>query len=225
MELLTKYEPDVERVERFSYSARFAHWGHTVTFLTCLFTGLLLFLDSRLIDGAPGLYVAATWLHRIGAIGFTVIPIACLIANWQGFKEWWADVFSFGKNDIGFQMVFPLEFFGFKVNIPPQTKFNGGEKMNSVVTTGSCILIAISGYIMWFPGLFGPTLVNLAYPTHDIFVIIATTMVCMHGYLGSLHPGSGESFWGMWKGTVKAEWAEHHHKAWYEKMVAKKSEA
>lgn len=90
--------------------------------------------------------------------------------------------------------------------------------MNSVVTTTSCILVAISGYIMWFPSIFPSTLVRLAYPTHDIFMIIATMMVCMHGYLGSLHPGSGESFWGMVKGTVKADWAEHHHKAWYDRQ-------
>ena len=32
-----------ERVLRFSASARFAHWGHTVTFLFLLFTGLALF--------------------------------------------------------------------------------------------------------------------------------------------------------------------------------------
>ena len=113
--------------------------------------------------------------------------------------DWWKDVFSFGLNDIKFLLTFPLEFMGFHVNIPPQTKFNGGEKMNSVVTTTSCILVAISGYIMWFPSIFPSTLVRLAYPTHDIFMIIATMMVCMHGYLGSLHPGSGESFWGMVK--------------------------
>ena len=93
--------------------------------------------------------------------------------------------------------------------------------MNSVVTTSSCIMVAISGYIMWFPSIFPTTLVRLAYPTHDIFMILATMMVCMHAYLGSFHPGSGESFWGMVKGTVKSEWAEHHHKVWYDKQTGK----
>jgi len=222
MQLLTRYEPGAPRIERFSLSARVAHWGHTVTFLLCLFTGLILFVDSHwdFLAAIFGGYHAAGYIHRIMAVGFTVIPIVCMIANWQGFKEWWADVFNFNKNSMGFLLVFPLEFLGFHVNIPPQTKFNGGEKMNSVVTVGSCIMLALSGYIMWFPTIFPAGLVRLAYPTHDLFMIIATMMVCMHGYLGSLHPSSGESFWGMWKGTVREDWAEHHHKAWYVKIKA-----
>ncbi len=221
MELLTKYEPDVERIERFSFNARFAHWGHTVTFILLFLTGMVLFMDSRwgFLAAIFGGYRGAGLVHRVMAVGYTIIPIVCVIANWKGFVDWWKDVFNFGKNDIVFLMKFPFEFLGFKVEIPPQTKFNGGEKMNSVVTTGSCILVALSGYIMWFPQIFPTTLVRLAYPTHDIFMILATTMVCMHGFLGSLHPGSGESFWGMWKGTVKSEWAEHHHKAWYDKQT------
>lgn len=223
---MTKYDPNVPRIERFSLSARVAHWGHTVTFLLLLFTGLVLFVDSRwdFLAAIFGGYRGAGLVHRIMAVFYTIIPIVCLIANPKGFVEWWKDVFSFGKNDIIFQMNFPLEFFGFQVKNPPQTQFNGGEKMNSVVTTGSCILLAISGYIMWFPQIFPAGLVRLAYPTHDIFMIIATTMVCMHGYLGSLHVGSGESFWGMWKGTVRADWAEHHHKAWYDKVMASKAQ-
>ncbi|MGE5398660.1 MAG: formate dehydrogenase subunit gamma [Chitinophagales bacterium] len=223
MEFLQKYDPNVKRVERFSYSARFAHWGHTVTFLLLLFTGMLLFMDSRWDFSAIFFgYRGAGLVHRIMAVGYTIIPIVCLIANFKGFVEWWKDVFGFGMNDIKFQMVFPFEFLGFKVHFPGQTKFNGGEKMNSVITTGSCVMIALSGYIMWFPQIFPAGLVRLAFPTHDIFVVMATMMVCMHGYLGSFHPGSGESLWGMIKGTVRADWAEHHHKAWYDSVTAEK---
>ncbi len=218
MEMITKYEPDVERVERFSFSARFVHWGHTVTFLLLLLTGLVLFMDSRwgVLAAIFGGYNGAGLIHRIMAVGFTIIPLVGLAMNPRGFVEWWKDVFNFRMDDFKFLTKFPFEFLGFHVEIPPQTKFNGGEKMNSCVITGSCLLVALSGYIMWFPSIFPVGLVRLAYPTHDIFMILATTMVCMHGYLGSFHPGSGESFWGMWKGTVKSEWAAHHHKLWYE---------
>jgi len=208
-----------ERVVRFSGSARFAHWGHTVTFIVLLISGLALFSPSlKSLAAIFGGYVNAGVVHRWMAVFFTVIPLACLAANPKGFKEWWKDVFSFGKNDIGFLMVFPLEFFGFKAKIPPQTKFNGGEKMNSVVTTTSCVFLAISGYIMWFKASFPLWMVQWSYPIHDICMILATCMVFMHAYLGSFHPGSGESFWGMWKGTVRSDWAEHHHKQWYDKV-------
>lgn len=212
-----------ERVLRFSASARIAHWGHTVTFLVLLFTGLALFSPSlSFLAPVFGGYSTAGKIHRIMAVFYTAIPLVCLIANPKGFIEWWKDVFNFTKDDLKFVMIFPLEFFGFPVEIPPQSKFNGGEKMNSVVTTTSCVLLAISGYIMWFPQAFPVWLVRAAYPTHDICMILATTMVCMHAYLGSLHPGSRESLQGMLRGTVRADWAAHHHAKWYQKVTGGK---
>jgi formate dehydrogenase subunit gamma len=209
-----------ERVERFKMSARVAHWGHTVTFLVLLVTGLTLYSNwfaflIPVFGGREG----AQLLHRIFAIGYTVIPIACLIANPGGFIRWMKDLIRWSWNDIKFLMGFPLEFFGFRVKIPPQGQFNGGEKMNSIVTGTSCVLLAISGYMLWFPQYFPVGLVRAAYPMHDICMILATTMVCMHAYLGSFHPGSGESFWGMWKGTVRVDWAAHHHASWFREIT------
>lgn len=212
-----------ERVLWFSASARFVHWGHTVTFLVLLFTGLAIFSPSlEFLAPLFGGFNNAGLIHRIMAVFYTMIPLICLIINPKGFIEWWKDVFNFTINDMKYLMVFPLEFFGFPVKIPPQTRFNGGEKINSVVTTTSCVFLAISGYIMWFPGYFSLWLVRAAYPIHDICMIVATCMVCLHAYLGSLHPGSSESLQGMLGGTVQSDWAAHHHAQWYEEVTSKK---
>ncbi|HBK53913.1 MAG TPA: formate dehydrogenase, partial [Syntrophomonas wolfei] len=32
------------------------------------------------------------------------------------------------------------------------------------------------------------------------------------------------SFWGMWKGTVRADWAQHHHAIWYEEAYGDKDQ-
>lgn len=218
MSLIPEYRDDVERVERFNWLARFSHWGHTVTYLICLFTGLLIFLHM-------GGSTVTAWIHRISAVGLTIVLLFGMVFGINGLIAWIKDLLRFGKNDIGFLTVFPLEFLGFHVNIPPQTRFNGGEKMNSIVTPTAVIFLALSGYIMWFPSIFPGGLVRASYWIHDLSMIIGTCMVCMHGYLGSFHPGSGESFWGMWKGTVRADWAKHHHAIWYEETYGKKTDA
>lgn len=223
MQLLTEYREDVERVERFNFVSRLTHWGHTVTFLLCLFTGLVLFLDGvDWLAAVFGGYRGAGLVHRISAVFMTLFIIIFVIFNFKVLINWIKDILRFGKNDIIFVMKFPLEFLGFHVKMPPQTKFNGGEKGNSMLTPTCVILLVISGYIMWFPSVFAPGLVRLAYPIHDIAMVLSTFMVCMHGYLGSFHPGSGESFWGMWKGTVRADWAKHHHAIWYEETYGEK---
>ncbi len=224
MQWIPEYKGDVPRVERFNFLSRFTHWGHTVTFLLCLFTGLALFLDSAdWLAAIFGGFHGAGLVHRIAAVAMTIVVAIFVVGNFKVLIAWIKDILRFGLNDIIFIMKFPFEFLGFKVKIPPQTKFNGGEKGNSMLTPTAVIFLILSGYIMWFPAIFPAGLVRLAYPIHDISMVLATFMVCMHGYLGSFHPGSGESFWGMWKGTVREDWAEHHHKTWYDETYGDKA--
>jgi formate dehydrogenase subunit gamma len=226
MQWIPEYREDVERVERFNTVARITHWGHTVTFLLCLFTGLALFLGGvDWLAAIFGGYRGAVLVHRIAAVGMTIMLAFGVVFGFNGVIAWIKDLLRFGMNDIKFIALFPFEFLGFKVKIPPQTRFNGGEKGNSMVTPTMVILLVLSGYIMWFPSIFWPGLVRFAYPVHDLAMIFSTVMVCMHGYLGSFHPGSGESFWGMWKGTVRADWAKHHHAIWYDETFGDKPKA
>lgn len=224
MQWIPEYQGEVKRVERFNFVARMTHWGHTVTFLLCLFTGLILFCDGLdFMSNVFGGYYIAGLIHRIAAVIMTLLILVFIVFDFKGIKSWVKDLLRFGKNDIIFVMKFPFDFLGFEVKMPPQTRFNGGEKGNSILTPTCVILLVLSGYIMWFPFLFGAGLVRVAYPTHDIAMILSTFMVCMHGYLGSFHPGSGESFWGMWKGTVREDWAMHHHPIWYEETYSEKA--
>jgi formate dehydrogenase subunit gamma len=226
MRWIPEYQPDVERVERFNAVARITHWGHTVTFLLCLFTGLILFLGGvDWLAAIFGGYRGAGLVHRIAAVGMTLMLVFGLLFGFKGYIAWIKDIFRFGMNDIKFISIFPLDFFGLKMKFPPQTRFNGGEKMNSVVLMTMVSLLVLSGYIMWFPAIFPAGLVRFSYPVHDLAMIFSTLMVCMHGFLGSFHLGSGESFWGMWKGTVRADWAKHHHAIWYEETYGDKAKS
>ncbi|MEA1961460.1 MAG: cytochrome b/b6 domain-containing protein [Bacillota bacterium] len=226
MQWIPEYQEDVKRVERFNPVARITHWGHTVTFLLCLFTGLVLFLDGvNWLAAIFGGYAGAGLVHRIAAVALTLLLILFVLFDFKGIISWIKDLLRFGKNDIIFVMKFPFDFLGFDVKMPPQTRFNGGEKGNSMLTPSCVILLVLSGYIMWFPAIFAPGIVRVAYPIHDIAMVLATFMVCMHGYLGSFHPGSGESFWGMWKGTVREDWAKHHHPIWFEETYGDKESA
>ena len=225
MQLIPEYRADVKRVERFNFVARMTHWGHTVTFILCLLTGLVLFLNSSAnwLATIFGGYNGAGLVHRIAAVTLTIFLAIFVVFDFKGIIDWVKDLLRFGKNDIIFVMKFPFEFLGFEVKMPPQTRFNGGEKGNSMLTPTCVILLVLSGYIMWFPSIFPAGLVRVSYPIHDIAMVLATFMVCMHGYLGSFHPGSGESFWGMWKGTVRDDWAQHHHPIWYEETYGDKA--
>jgi formate dehydrogenase subunit gamma len=64
MQWIPEYKDDVPRVERFNFLSRFTHWGHTVTFLLCLFTGLALFLNN--VDWLALADINKRWVPRRG---------------------------------------------------------------------------------------------------------------------------------------------------------------
>jgi formate dehydrogenase subunit gamma len=119
MQWLTEYKPDVERVERFNFVARLTHWGHTVTFLLCLFTGLVLFLHGvDWLAAIFGGYGGAGLVHRIAAVLLTIFLAVFVVFDFKGIINWIKDILRFGMNDIKFVMKFPLEFFGFRSRCP-----------------------------------------------------------------------------------------------------------
>lgn len=212
-----------ERILKCSGGARFVHWSHTICWFVMLFSGLVLFSGwfkwlAPVFGGADG----ADFIHKLFAVFFIAIPLIGLFMKPRSFVEWMKMAFRWGKDEFVFMLKFPLDFLGFKVSMPPQEKINAGQKINSILFPLLGFLIALSGAIMWFAGKFPVWLVQLAYIVHDCCWIIGTAQVCFHAYLGSLHPGSGESFWAMFgDGKVRASWAKHHHTKWYEEVMGK----
>lgn len=208
---------DEKRIEKCTIEARIVHWSHTICWFLMLFTGLVLFSGwfswlAPVFGGAAG----ADVVHKLLAIFFISVPLIGLMMKPRSFVNWMKLATRWGKDEIVFMMKFPLDFIGFKVDMPPQDSINAGQKMNSFLFPTVGFFIALSGMIMWFAGNFPVWLVQTAYIVHDACWIIGTAQVCFHAYLGSLHPGSGESFWAMFgDGKVRASWAKHHHAKWY----------
>lgn len=209
-----------KRVLKYGPGPRFVHWTHTISFILLLLTGLVQYTTwfswlAPVFGGVSG----ANLIHRIMAIIFVGVPLIGLILRPGSFINWMKEALTWTKDDVKFMLLFPFEFIGLPVGLPPQGRINAGQKFNSLLFPTMCALIAISGFIMWFAGSFPAGLVRLAYLVHDVAWIITAAQVINHAYLGSLHPNSGESFSAMFgDGTVRAAWARHHHKKWYDEV-------
>lgn len=212
-----------KRILKCSVGARIIHWSHTICWFVLLLTGLVMFSGwfdwlKPVFGGTNG----ANLIHRIFALVFVAVPLIGLIVKPRSFIGWMKEAASWGKDEIKFMMLFPLDFIGIKVYMPPQGRINAGQKFNSFFFPIIGFFIALSGFVMWFAESFPLWMVRLAYPVHDLCWILGTMQLCFHAYLGSLHPGSGESFWAMFgDGKVRASWAKHHHTKWYEQVCGK----
>lgn len=206
-------------VYRFSKGERFVHWCHGVSFLLLLFTGLgvLTFALQPLSNIFGGIQVSRD-IHRVVAVIFTIGMIIGFVGKGEGARQmrrWFKDVINFRKDDFAHAKNFPIEFFGGHKPFPPQGKFNGGEKLNSMITILGTLCIVTSGYIMWFANSLPQFLVQWAYPIHSACALFMAALLIAHIYLGVLHPDSNQALKGIFTGWVPAKFAYEHYEKWY----------
>lgn len=215
------------KVLRFTAGERFSHWVHAISFFLLLITGLgMLYLAVRPVLGIFGGVEAARYLHRIVAVIFVVVVAAMFfIGNPKHHRHWVRSVFRFTKADLGHVIAFPKEFFGGHGKYPAQGKYNGGEKINSLITMFGSVFITLSGIVKWFPQVFPDIVVQWATPVHTGSMFLMSIALLGHTYLSFLHPEARIALPGMFTGYVREEFAKSHHAEWYEEVKNQEKES
>lgn len=207
-------------VKRFSKFIIVAHWTNAICFFMLLFTGLPLYLGTSFnfianIFGGPE---NAQIIHRVFAIIFLIPTPFMILMDGNGFRQWTSTVTKWGKRDIQYFAAFPLEMIGKANNMPKQDFFNGGQKLNSLLTICGATIMVCSGMIMWFKEYFPTALVQWMYPLHDTGMAVMVAVIIGHIYLSVGHPASRPAFMGMTKGVVPESYAKAHHGKWYDEL-------
>jgi len=155
-------------------------------------------------------------VHRLAAILFIGEPVIYGVLQprrlWMHFKE-----FSFDRDDIGWMKnAFGYYVLGRHGVMPPQGRFNTGEKMNGVAMILGWILFVVSGLVLWFgKGIVPTDLFRLMVLAHDLTMIAAVCMFIVHLYLAVAHPLMWAGLVSMRFGVVSASYAAEHHAKWY----------
>jgi formate dehydrogenase subunit gamma len=204
-------------VPRYDGVERFLHWLYVPLFFVMVFTGLVLLLPAfqPLAQGDAGHFIRL--VHRIFAIPLIAVPILYVILRPRRMLQTLGDILGVGKSDVGwFKAAIPYYLAGRHGVMPPQGRFNTGEKMNAVVSVGALIVLAITGVIMWVgKGSVSPGVFQAAVIIHDLAMAATVTMFIVHLYLAMAHPLMWQSLTGIRFGSVSESYAREHHSAWY----------
>jgi formate dehydrogenase subunit gamma len=192
-----------ERVYRFVTAERIAHWAHALSFLVLLGTGLALvirgvaaFLGSDIMHGF-GL------THRIVAVVFTGVAVPVLIIGARrSAGEWVRGSFRFDRDDVRFLAGFPKDFFGAKVALPDQGRFNAGEKINSILQILGWFVMVTTGWLLVWKDALPRDLARWTLAIHSFTALFLGAVVLGHIYLASIHPHARPGFAGMTSGWV-----------------------
>jgi formate dehydrogenase subunit gamma len=205
-------------IERFAPMDRYAHWLLAITWVTLAITGLILSLGKSVLLPLIG-YTLFSWLATLAKnVHNFVGPVLIFAVPWMIARY-------IRHNGIGAE---DLKWFTrildyFKGHEYPSGKFNGGEKVVFwlVLVLASTVLI-VTGLILLFPN-FDQTRSTMQVTNiiHMVAAYLSIALACVHIYLGTL--GMSGAYEAMRDGYVDATWAEHHHKTWYDDVVAGKA--
>ncbi|MCL4489475.1 MAG: cytochrome b/b6 domain-containing protein [Chloroflexi bacterium] len=213
-------------VVRFTAAERAAHWVHFVAFSVLLVTGMFIYLPwlHAFAGGAAG--EASRLIHRGAAVLFIAAPLVYLVFSPREFLYSLKESFTWGADDVGWlKNAWGYYSQGKLGTMPPQGKYNSGQKLNALTQIISFGLFVITGLIMWFGKGSVPSNVFLASViVHDLAVIATVLLFMLHLYLVVLHPMMRESITSMFEGTVTRAFAEEHHGKWYSERVLRKRE-
>ena len=193
---------------------RFLHWMVGIFFFLALLSGFAIYLPwiFRFFTPLFGGGAMTRFLHPWFGLGF-VIFFGLQVLNWRDVMRWtpadsrWMKrITAYVKNEEAME---PKDV-GF---------FNAGQKLQFWEIVWGCVAFVITGVIMWFPEIFGRTMVAISYVIHDIAALVMLFGIFFHIYLSTFgEPGTIQA---MTRGTVSEAWAWTHHPAWYQEVTGR----
>ena len=189
---------------RFSRTERAVHWVHAVAFFVLLGTGLALYIPqlSVLIGRRPLLkdihvYTAVAWIVALVAV--------IVLGDRRRLRATLRDFDRFDEDDVRWLR---------KQKPAPQGRFNAGQKVNAALTGAFAVLFTVSGGLLWLGERDHRFQFAGSILLHDWVTFISIILVVGHLYLALIYPATRHALRGITRGTVRRDWAEHHHPKW-----------
>ena len=204
----------VGELMRHPVYTRFLHWMYGIFFFLALLSGFGIYLPwiFRFFTPLFGGGAMTRLLHPWFGLAF-VFFFRLQVINWLNPMRWTADDTAWMKNI--------KSYVSHEQDMEPANVgfFNAGQKAQFWEIVVGCIAYVITGFIMWFPEIFGRVLVSISYVIHDISALIMLFGIFFHIYLSTFgEPGTIQA---MTRGTVSRAWAWTHHPAWYKEVTGR----
>lgn len=220
-------------VERFTRGMVYQHMVLTIAFIVLVITGFALkYPDAWWVKvlNFMGLYEDARGVvHRIAAVLLIYISThhaIFLLLTRRGkeeFKALWP-----GKQDFA-HLIQNLKFYtGLARERPAFDRYDYTEKAEYWALVWGTVIMALTGFILWFPTFFTGFLpawaVQIAETVHLYEAWLATlAIVVFHFFFVVFHPDQYPMSLTWITGQMTVESCKHHHPVWYKRIRSNES--
>jgi formate dehydrogenase subunit gamma len=202
----------LQLIPRFSVNERVVHWLFAAAIFALLISGLGLWLPPNLnpvIDHRD----AVRTVHLDASLALLAIVIPAL-GRGAPINRLWHDVEYFTRDDGLWlrRILVPRRWR--RQPLPPQGRFNAGQKLNSVATAAATVGFVITGTVMWQGEHLSPSLALAADTWHIWLMWLIIPLIAGHMVLALVLPSTRPALRGIVFGAVRLDFARRRHGAW-----------
>jgi sulfite dehydrogenase (quinone) subunit SoeB len=216
-----------DEIERHPAGLRFLHWFNAASWVALLVTGVALmssagfaFFGTELparAAGALGGKAALLKLHVAWGLAWASI-IVPLFLLFKGSVTHVLDEVRLTRDDLVWLAVKPLALVGlWSRPLPPQDKYNAGQKAFAVFVLVATSVIIGSGLVMTFH-LGSAPLVSAAILVHQVAIGLAVVGLAVHLTMAAVIAEERPALRSMVTGRIELEHARHHSPKWVAKL-------
>jgi formate dehydrogenase subunit gamma len=196
-------------VPRFGRSERAAHWLLAGSFAAMLASGAFM-------GGIGPLHHRALLLVHVCSAAILVAGLAALIAMRRSrdpLAQTVRDLRPLDATDRRWLVRAPRAYLAGE-DLPSAGRFNAGQKINARLVLLVLAVLYVSGVaeLARYTSLLDP--IRFLGGVHGLAAGVASVLVAGHIYLALVHPGTRPALRGITRGSVRRDWAEHHHPEW-----------
>ena len=194
---------------RYTLIERTVHWLAALTYMYVLATGLAfysphLYWIAALLGGAP----TSRYWHPWIALVF-LATLVWMLRAWlpdmritAADRAWGDQIEHYVRNE--------------DENLPPIDRFNLGQKYFFWAMLYAGLVLLVTGLLMWIPGAVPLVWRGIVVLLHVAAALVTVGAFIIHVYMGTAVVRGG--FTSIIRGEVSKEWAQTHHRLWYERI-------
>ena len=220
-------------VLRFSATERAFHWSFALPTLVLLVTGLFLRFGSLQTLMVGYNRRVGLRLHLVAGVALLFGPLlVALLGNRRALAAAARTLLRMKRDDRRFLRELPRWLRNDPRVGGEVGRFNGGQKLNTLVSGLILLVATATGLILWvFPPLPDtatgtlPVLTAWLATLHEATTYLLLPVVVGHLFMALVHPRTRESLRGILFGIVDADWARRHHPRWYREVAREISDS
>jgi formate dehydrogenase subunit gamma len=204
-------------VERFTRAERTLHWSFALLFLILLLSGLGLNLGPGQNPVLDRRELMRT-IHLDAALGLAGLLLLVAAGSPGTLSRLRRDVEWFDRDDARWLLRVWVPARIRRRPLPPQGRYNAGQKLNTVLTAAATVGLTVTGALMWGGGHLPTSLSESADTWHLLLMKAMYPLVAGHLVIALLLPSTRGALRGIVTGRVRLDFARRRHARWAESL-------